>query len=102
MYATVPYRREPEMKVRQGWAWLINSTQRHYFQGSSRHALCGKFMLLKLWVNSRSGGDNPDDCASCRRLLREKDNEQTQMKQNPSGRLPELSRQEPGKKIVNL
>jgi hypothetical protein len=89
------------MKERGGWVWLVNSTQWHYFKGSSRRALCGKFMLLKLWVQRRDRLDSPGDCAICRRWLRAMENEHNPVTQHAAGRLADLDRREPDKKVVN-
>jgi hypothetical protein len=92
------------MRAREGWAWLLNSTQRHYFMGSGRRTLCGKFMLLKIWVQAPTpnGVETSNDCASCRRQHRAIENQKTQVRSDVAVRVLESNRIEQDKKIINL
>jgi hypothetical protein len=87
--------------VREGWVRLLNSTQLHYFKGSGRHALCGKLMLLKLWVQPSDRPDSPGDCASCRRWLRSIENEHNQPQRPADSTLVRLDQKNPVKKIAS-
>lgn len=55
--------------LREGWAWLINTTKWHYFH--DKKSLCGRWMLpLHSGDDLEQGNDNStDNCRSCRVAL---------------------------------
>lgn len=58
----------------EGWAFPTSTAKKpHYFRGSERRSLCGKYALVIAppaeFITPDTGTTRPTDCAACARKL---------------------------------
>jgi hypothetical protein len=55
----------------EGWNWLYDSKKWHYFTVDGK-SLCGKWLLGWRAESQQGDDDAPENCGTCRRLLRKR------------------------------
>lgn len=55
-----------QVKSKEGWKWLINSTKAHYFRGGQ--SLCRRWMSFGTTFE-QGNDESPDNCKACVKKL---------------------------------
>ena len=58
--------------MKEGWTWLFNARKWHYFRDGQ--SLCKKWGLLGSRDLEQGNDNSPDNCATCRKILKKEKN----------------------------